>query len=143
MENESRSNAIHVYLVRFAVIFVLWEVIAFPLRLLFFSADTNTANELMTRFLPGFFWTGIFTADIISVAFIGVLCDLLRPVVPRGIYGGLTLGFLFSVSAYSGLVVMLISLNILPVFIILKLGAYLFLQSLILCTAYFIQDFIS
>ena len=62
------------FLIRFIVAFAFWEVLAFPLRMLFFSKfyhDPNIQNMFMR--IADVYWLGPIAADFLGIFALGFL----------------------------------------------------------------------
>jgi hypothetical protein len=96
------------FLLRFLLAFAFWEVVAFPLRMLFFSKFYFDPS-LSGIFVPmaNVYWLGPIAADFLSIFALGALYFLCKRGLPEGLVGGLLFGTLFSLSAYVGPTLML------------------------------------
>ncbi|MCG9873723.1 MAG: hypothetical protein MH321_02925 [Leptospiraceae bacterium] len=102
------SNDWNQFLVRFLLAFGFWEVVAFPLRMLFFSKFYFDPS-LSSIFVPmaNIYWIGPIAADFVTIFALGALYFLCKGGLPEGLVGGLLFGILFSISAYLGPVLIL------------------------------------
>lgn len=89
------------FLVRFFLAFAFWEVIAFPLRVLFFSKFYHNP-ELQGLFvrIADVYWIGPIAADFIGIFALGLLYNLSKNSLPGGLVGGLLYGVLVSVFGF-------------------------------------------
>jgi hypothetical protein len=89
------------FLVRFLIAFSFWEVIAFPLRILFFSKFYHSL-EYTKFFLPiaEVYWLVPIAAEILLIFTLGALYYLCRTGLPFGLVGGLLFGALVSLFAF-------------------------------------------
>lgn len=102
------SNDWNQFLVRFLLAFGFWEVVAFPLRMLFFSKfyfDPSLSNIFVP--IANIYWLGPIAADFATIFTLGALYFLCKGGLPEGLVGGLLFGILFSISAYLGPVLIL------------------------------------
>ncbi len=102
------SNDWNQFLIRFLLAFAFWEVIAFPLRMLFFSKfyyDPNLSGIFVS--IANIYWLGPIAADFLSILTLGALYYLGRFSMPDGLVGGLLFGVLFSIAAYVGPILLL------------------------------------
>jgi hypothetical protein len=68
------SNDWNQFLIRFLLAFAFWEVIAFPLRMLFFSKfyyDPNLSGIFVS--IANIYWLGPIAADFLSILTLGAL----------------------------------------------------------------------
>ena len=95
------SNDWNHYLLRFLLAFAFWEVLAFPLRLLFFSKfyhDPSLSRIFIS--ISDVYWLGPILADFIGIFALGAAYFIGRGGFPVGLVGGLLFGFTFSIAAY-------------------------------------------
>lgn len=97
----STSRDWNQFLLRFIIAFAFWEVLAFPLRMLFFSKFYHNP-ELQSIFVPvaEIYWLGPISAEFIGIFVIGFLYTLIQKGLPEGLVGGLLFGFLFSIAGF-------------------------------------------
>lgn len=102
------SNDWNQFLIRFLLAFTFWEVIAFPLRMLFFSKfyyDPSLSGIFVS--IANVYWLGPIAADFLSILTLGALYYLGKNGMPEGLVGGLLFGILFSTAAYVGPILLL------------------------------------
>ena len=129
------------FLIRFIVAFAFWEVIAFPLRMLFFSKfyhDPSIQSVFVN--IADVYWLGPITADFIGIFALGYLYSLVKSGLPEGLVGGILFSLSFSLAAYVSPVLFVTSLtNIAPLALWWIYVLFLSLQAIIVTSIYSIS----
>lgn len=100
------------FLIRFIVAFAFWEVLAFPIRMLFFSKfyhDPGIQN-MFTR-IADVYWLGPIAADFLGIFALGFLYSFVKNGLPDGLVGGILFGFSFSIAAFVAPILFVTSLT--------------------------------
>jgi predicted membrane-bound spermidine synthase len=101
------------FLIRFIVAFAFWEVLAFPLRMLFFSKFYHDPSiQSMFIRIADVYWLGPIAADFLGIFALGFLYAFVKNGLPEGLVGGILFGFAFSIAAFVAPVLFVTSLTI-------------------------------
>jgi hypothetical protein len=103
------SNDWNQFLIRFLLAFAFWEVIAFPLRMLFFSKfyyDPSLSGIFVS--IANVYWLGPIAADFLSILTLGALVLSRKDLgCQKDWSADLLFGVLFSTAAYVGPILLL------------------------------------
>ncbi|GBF50187.1 hypothetical protein LPTSP4_17110 [Leptospira ryugenii] len=112
MKEVQKTETWNRILVRFLLAFAFWEVVAIPLRMLFFSKFYFDPN-FKAVFVPmhEVYWIGPIAGDLIQCFFLALLFVFSKQQLPEGLVGGILFGFLFAITAYVGPVLLLTNLT--------------------------------
>lgn len=110
--NLNTSKDWNQFLLRFLIAFAFWEVLAFPLRMLFFSKFYHdpSIESLFIR-IADVYWLGPISAEFLGIFFLGLLFYLVKSGLPEGLVGGLLFGTVFSIAAFVAPVLFLTTLT--------------------------------
>jgi len=135
--NFSSAGFWNQFLVRFVVSFSFWEVLGFPLRLIFFSKFYNDVvykNFFVS--ISDIYWPIPVLAEFVFVFFLGLLIQFSKSSLPEGISGGILFGLVFSVASYFSAAIFFVNFTLVSPSIIWVWAAYSGILTIIVSSVY-------